>query len=50
MRLRFEGDARFHVFGLGGMLERYLVGDVATRYARAQDLLQRFIDASPTSG
>lgn len=45
VRVRFEGEARVHVFGLGGMLERYLVSEVTTRYARAQDVLQAFIDA-----
>jgi hypothetical protein len=46
VRLRFEGEARVHVFGLGGMLERYLVSEVTQRYGRAQDVLQSFIDRS----
>ncbi|HEX2678800.1 MAG TPA: DUF2505 domain-containing protein [Polyangiales bacterium] len=45
VRLRFEGEARIHVFGLGGMLERFLVREVTERYAAAQAVLQRFIDA-----
>jgi hypothetical protein len=44
VRLRFEGEARIHVFGLGGMLERLLVREVTERYAQAQSVLQAFID------
>jgi len=46
VRLRFDGEARIGLFGLGGMLERYLVSEVTSRYARAEAVLQRFIDAS----
>lgn len=46
VRIRFEGDARVHVFGIGGMLERYIVHEVTTRYARGQHVLQAFIDAA----
>ena len=49
VRLRFDGEAKIAVFGLGTMLERYLVGEVTTRYARAQDVLQRFIDEDPAA-
>jgi len=44
VRLRFEGEARIHVFGLGGMLERFLVHEVTQRYARAEQVLQAFIE------
>jgi hypothetical protein len=44
VRLRFEGDARIHIFGLGGMLERFLVKEVTERYAQAEKVLQSFID------
>jgi hypothetical protein len=44
VRICFEGEARIHVFGLGGMLERYLVREVTERYSRAQGVLQSFID------
>ena len=44
VRLRFEGEARIHVFGVGGMLERLLVREVTERYARAESVLQAFID------
>jgi hypothetical protein len=46
VRLRFDGEARVHVFGVGGMLERYIVGEVTARYGRAQHVLQSFIDAA----
>jgi hypothetical protein len=46
VRLRFDGEARIHVFGVGGMLERYIVGEVTSRYSRAQRVLQSFIDAA----
>lgn len=50
VRLRFDGEARIHLFGVGGMLERYLVGEVTARYSRAQHVLQSFIDAQLTPG
>jgi hypothetical protein len=52
VRIRFDGEARIHVFGLGGMLERYLVSEVTARYAQAQAVLQAFVDRerSPAPG
>jgi hypothetical protein len=44
VRLRFEGEARIHLFGVGGMLERFLVREVTERYARAEQVLQAFIE------
>lgn len=47
VRLRFDGYAQIKVFGVGRMLERYLIGEVTTRYGQAQAVLQRFVDAAP---
>jgi hypothetical protein len=44
MRVRFEGEARVKVFGLGALIERYIVGEVKGRYEVIQSLLQKFID------
>jgi hypothetical protein len=44
MRVRFEGEARVKVFGLGALAERYIVGEVKGRYEVIQKLLQKFID------
>ncbi len=45
VRLRFAGEALVKVFGLGSMLERYLVSEVKARYSHVEPVLQRFIDA-----
>lgn len=44
MRLRFQGEARVRLPGVGGMIERFLVNEVTTRYALVEQALQRFID------
>jgi Protein of unknown function (DUF2505) len=44
VRLRFEGDAEVKVFGVGGLVERFLVREVTARYELVQSLLQRFLD------
>jgi hypothetical protein len=44
VRLVFEGEAKVKIFGVGSLVERYLVGEVTTRYALVQRLLQAFID------
>jgi hypothetical protein len=44
MRVRFEGEARVKIFGLGALAERYIVGEVKGRYEVIQKLLQKFID------
>jgi hypothetical protein len=44
VRLHFSGEARIKIFGLGAMLERFLVKEVTERYARVQQVLQSFID------
>lgn len=45
VRLRFAGDAHVKIFGLGSMIERYLVSEVKARYSQVEPVLQRFIDA-----
>ncbi len=44
VRITFEGEARIAVFGLGGMLERFLVSEVMNRYRGAERVLQEFVD------
>jgi hypothetical protein len=44
VRLRFQGDAQVKIFGVGGMIERYIVNEVRSRYEVVERLLQRFID------
>jgi len=44
VHLRFEGDAEVKMFGVGGVIERYLVREVTARYELVQRLLQRFVD------
>ena len=44
VRLRFEGEAVVHVFGVGGIVERFIVQEVKGRYAIIERLLQRFVD------
>lgn len=49
VRLRFTGDAQVKIFGLGSMIERYLVSEVKARYSQVEPVLQRFIDAPATT-
>jgi hypothetical protein len=44
VRLVFDGEAKVKVFGIGGVAERYIVGEVKERYAIIQRLMQEFID------
>jgi len=44
VRLRFEGDAVVPIFGLGGIVERFIVREVKGRYEIVERLLQRFVD------
>ena|ERR1700722_2347296 len=44
VRLRFEGEAKVKVFGVGGFAERYIVGEVRSRYEVVARLMQKFVD------
>jgi len=44
VRLRFEGEAKVKVFGIGGMAERYIVNEVRSRYEVVARLMQKFVD------
>jgi hypothetical protein len=44
VRVCFRGEARVHLFGVGSLVERFLVGEVKARYAVAQRILQCFVD------
>jgi hypothetical protein len=44
VRVHFEGEARVKIFGVGALVERYIVGEVKGRYDIIQTLLQKFVD------
>ena len=44
VRVHFEGEARVKIFGVGALVERYIVGEVKGRYEIIQKLLQKFVD------
>jgi hypothetical protein len=44
VRVKFDGEAKVKVFGIGTIAERYIVGEVKERYETIQTLLQQFID------
>jgi hypothetical protein len=44
VRLRFEGEAKVKVFGIGGLAERYIVGEVRSRYEVIAGMMQKFVD------
>jgi hypothetical protein len=44
VKVTFDGEAKVKIFGLGTVIERYIVGEVKSRYEHVQRLLQAFID------
>jgi hypothetical protein len=44
VKVMFDGEAKVKVFGVGGLIEKYIVGEVKGRYDHVQRLLQEFID------
>jgi hypothetical protein len=44
VRLRFEGHVEVRLFGLGTLVERFVVREVTARYALIERLLQKFVD------
>jgi hypothetical protein len=44
VRLRFDGEAKVKVFGIGGMAERFIVNEVRSRYEVVERLMQKFVD------
>jgi hypothetical protein len=44
VRLQFDGEAKVKVFGVGGLIERYIIGEVKSRYEHIERLLQKFVD------
>ena len=44
VRLRFDGEAKVKVFGIGGIAERYIVNEVRSRYQVVERLMQKFVD------
>jgi hypothetical protein len=49
VRLVFQGEATVKVFGVGGIAEKYIVGEVKGRYEVIGRLLQEFVDAGNVS-
>ncbi len=45
VRLHFDGDARVKIFGVGMLVEKFLIGEVKGRYELVQRMMQSFIDA-----
>jgi hypothetical protein len=44
VRLRFDGEAKVNVFGVGSIIERFIIGEVKSRYEIVEKLMQSFID------
>jgi Protein of unknown function (DUF2505) len=44
VRVVFEGEAKVKMFGVGGLIERYIVGEVKARYEHIERLLQAFVN------
>ncbi len=44
VRMKFEGEAKVKVFGIGGVAERFIVNEVKKRYALVERFLQRYLD------
>jgi Protein of unknown function (DUF2505) len=44
VRLLFDGEAHVKVFGLGGLIERFMVAEIKRRYGVVEHALQRFVD------
>jgi hypothetical protein len=44
VRLKFEGEAKVKVFGIGKVAERFIVSEVTKRYALVERFLQRYLD------
>ena len=45
VRRLVEGDIQVKIFGVGGLIERFVVGDVEKSYAKAAEFTQKWIDA-----
>jgi hypothetical protein len=45
VRRTVEGDVTVKIFGLGGIIERFVVSDVEKSYAKAAEFTQSWIDA-----
>ena len=39
-----EGEVKVHLFGLGGVVERFVLADIEKSYQQAADFTQRWID------
>ena len=44
--LHFDGEVRIRVFGIGGLIEKFIVSQVRERYAAVSKVLQQHIDDS----
>lgn len=50
VRLRFAGEARVKVFGIGGLIERFMVAEIKRRYGVVEKVFQRFVDEGRHQG
>jgi len=44
-----DGDIKVKIFGVGGVVERFIVADIEKSYDRAADFTQKWIDAGKVS-
>jgi hypothetical protein len=42
--LHFDGEVRIRVFGIGGLIEKFIVAQVRERYAAVSKVLQQYLD------
>jgi len=45
IHLHFVGDVKVKIFGIGKLIERFIVSDVKKRYDKVEAALQRYLDA-----
>ena len=44
VRMKFEGEAKVKIFGIGKVIERFIVSEVTKRYALVERFLQTYLD------
>ncbi len=45
VRVQFDGEVSVSVFGVGGIIERFIANEVKQRYASLEKLLQEYVDS-----
>jgi hypothetical protein len=44
VRMKFDGEAKVKIFGIGKVIERFIVSEVKKRYALVERFLQTYLD------